>query len=191
VVREFVKAVLAADPEVIVLVDEAYHEFVDDSSYASALPLTEEHHRVFVSRTFSKIYGLAGLRVGYAFGAPATLGKMERLRLNNGVSTLAQIAAVAALEDPAQMRKEQQLNRAGRAFTTKWFTDAGYTVIPSQTNFVLVNIRRDAREFRDACYRQGVAIGRSFPPLTNYSRISIGTMAEMQQAVGVFQRVLG
>lgn len=191
VVREFVKAVLAADPQVIVLVDEAYHEFVDDPSYASALPLTEEHHRVVVSRTFSKIYGLAGLRVGYAFGAPATLGRMERLRLNNGVSTLAQIAAVAALEDPAQMLKEQQLNRAARAFTAKWFTDAGYAVIPSQTNFVLVDVRRDAREFRDACYRQGVAIGRPFPPLTNYSRISIGTMAEMQQAVGVFGRVLG
>lgn len=190
-VTAFVKQALAADPEVIVLVDEAYHEFVDDPAYASALPLTNEHHRVFISRTFSKIYGLAGLRVGYAYGAPATLGKMERLRLNNGVSTLAQLAAVAALEDPEQMRTEQRLNREAREFTTKWFTDAGYTVTPSQTNFVLVDIRRETTAFRDACYRQGVAVGRAFPPLMQHSRISIGTMAEMRQATAVFKRILG
>jgi histidinol-phosphate aminotransferase len=187
----FVRAVLAADPEVIVLVDEAYHEFVDDPAYASLLPMCAEHPRVFVSRTFSKIYGLAGMRVGYAFGQPATLARMDRLRLNNGIGSLAQVAAIAALDDPAQMRTEQEGNRAARAFTTKWFTDAGYRVVPSQTNFVLVDIRRDSSAFRDACRAQGVGVGRPFPPLTNHSRISIGTMAEMQQAVGVFRRVLG
>ena len=187
----FVRAALAADPEVIILVDEAYHEFVDDPNYASMLPLCAEHPRVFVSRTFSKIYGLAGMRIGYAFGQPATLARMDRLRLNNGIGTLAQVAAIAALDDPAQMRKEQEGNRAARAFTTKWFADAGYSVVPSQTNFVLVDIRRDSRTFRDACRAQGVGVGRPFPPLNNHTRISIGTMTEMQQAVGVFRRVLG
>jgi histidinol-phosphate aminotransferase len=187
----FVRAALAADPEVIILVDEAYHEFVDDPNYASMLPLCAEHPRVFVSRTFSKIYGLAGMRIGYALGQPATLARMDRLRLNNGIGALAQVAAIAALDDPAQMRKEQEGNRAARAFTTKWFTDAGYSVVPSQTNFVLVDIRRDSRAFRDACRAQGVGVGRPFPPLNNHTRISIGTMAEMQQAVGVFRRVLG
>lgn len=187
----FVRAALAADPEVVILVDEAYHEFVDDPAYESMLPLCAEHPRVFVSRTFSKIYGLAGMRVGYAFGQSATLARMDRLRLNNGIGMLAQVAAIASLDDPAQMRKEQEANRVARAFTTKWFTDAGYQVIPSQTNFVLVNIRRDSREFRDTCRAQGVGVGRPFPPLNNHTRISIGTMAEMQQAVGVFRRVLG
>lgn len=188
--ESFVRAVLAADPEVVVLVDEAYHEFVDDPSYASMLPLCADDPRVFVSRTFSKIYGLAGMRVGYAFGQPATLAKMDRLRLSNGIGALAQAAAMASLDDPTQMQREQAANREARAFTTKWFTDAGYTVVPSQTNFVLVNIRRDSREFRDVCRAQGAAVGRPFPPLTNYSRISIGTMDEMRRATAIFQRVL-
>ena len=189
-VDTFVRAVLAADPEVVILVDEAYHEFVDDPSYASTLPLIATQPRVFISRTFSKIYGLAGMRVGYAFGQPATLGRMDRLRLSNGVGALAQAAAIASLGEPAQMRREEELNREARAFTARWFTDAGYTVVPSQANFVLVDIRRDCRQFRDACLTQGVAVGRPFPPLTNHTRISIGTMDEMRQAVDVFRRVL-
>ena len=186
----FVRAALAADPEVIILVDEAYHEFVDDPNYASMLPLCADNPRVFVSRTFSKIYGLAGMRVGYAFGQPATLARMDRLRLANGIGALSQAAALASLEDPEQMRREQAMNREVRAFTTKWFTDEGYTVVPSQTNFILVDIRRDSRAFRDACRAQGAAVGRPFPPLTNYSRISMGSMDEMRRATEIFRRVL-
>jgi histidinol-phosphate aminotransferase len=189
-VETFLRAALAADPEVVILVDEAYHEFVHDPAYASALPITATEPRVFVSRTFSKIYGLAGLRVGYAFGAPATLSRMKDWRLPNGIGTLGQVAAIAALEDGAQMRREQELNRTARAFTTRFFTDAGYRVVPSQTNFVLVDVRREAQAFAQACARQQIQVGRTFPPLTNHSRISIGTLAEMERAVDVFRRVL-
>lgn len=190
-VEHFVRTVLDGDPEVIVVVDEAYHEFVDDPAYATMLPLAAKEPRVIVSRTFSKIYGLAGMRIGYAFGQPATLQKMEQLRVPNGVGALASAAAVAALADTAQMRKEQEANRAARAYTVKFFTDAGYDVVPTQTNFMLVNIRRDTREFRDACMRQGVAVGRPFPPLLQHSRISIGKMDEMHRATEVFKRILG
>ncbi len=186
----FLKAALAADPEVVILVDEAYHEFVDDPTYASALPLIATEPRVFVSRTFSKIYGLAGLRIGYAFGQPATLGRMSKYRLGNSIGALAQVAAIASLQDTAQMRQEQAKNRETRAFTTKWFADAGYKVIPSQTNFILVDVRRESRLFREACARLGVAVGRPFPPLTNYSRISMGTLDEMRRAVDVFRQAL-
>lgn len=189
-VERFIAACLAADPEVVILVDEAYHEFVDDPSYASMLPMIATQPRVFVSRTFSKIYGMAGLRVGYAFGQPATLDRMARHRLANGIGALAQSAALAALSDPQAMAREQQFNRDARAFTTRFFTDLGYQVIPSQTNFVLVNVRRDTRQFQEACRTQNVLVGRPFPPLMQWSRISIGTMAEMQRASEVFRRVL-
>lgn len=189
-VTAFVEAALRADPEVIVLVDEAYHEFVSDPAYATAVPLTVKHPRVFVSRTFSKIYGIAGMRLGYALGAPATLTRMERLRLPNGIGGLTQVAGIAALDDPAQLTKEHEANVAARRFTTEWFTNAGYTVVPSQANFVLVNIRRDATAFKDACATQGVLVGRVFPPLTQHSRISIGTIDEMRRAVQIFKRVL-
>ncbi len=186
----FVRAVLAADPEVVVLVDEAYHEFVDDPSYATSLPLIATHPRVVVSRTFSKIYGIAGMRAGYAFGQPATLARMNALRLPNGIGGLTQAAAIAALGDPAQVEKEARLNREALLFTTRFFRDAGYDVVPSQANFVLVHIRRDANEFRTAARAAGVAVGRAFPPLTNHTRISIGTMDEMRRATGILRRVL-
>lgn len=189
-IERFIAACLAADPEVVILVDEAYHEFVGDPSYASMLPMVAAQPRVFVSRTFSKIYGLAGLRVGYAFGQPATLQRMGRHRLPNGIGALAQVAAVAALGDPAAMAREQQLNREVRTFTTKFFADLGYQVIPSQTNFILVNVRRDTREFQEACRQQSVLVGRAFPPLMQWSRISLGTMQEMQRALPLMQRVL-
>ncbi len=190
-IEGFIRAALAADPEVIILVDEAYHEFVDDPSYASALPLIATQPRVFVSRTFSKIYGLAGLRIGYAFGQPATLGRMAPHRVGNGVGALAQVAAVAALADTQQMAREQQLNREAREFTARMFADLGLEVIPSQTNFVLVNVRRDAREFQTACRAEGLIVGRPFPPLTQWSRISIGTMDEMRRAAPAFRKLLG
>lgn len=190
-VERFITAVLAADPEVVILVDEAYHEFVDDPSYASALPIVASQPRVFVSRTFSKIYGLAGLRVGYAFGQPATLERMAAHRVSNGVGALAQVAAVAALADTAQMAREQQLNREARAYTARVFTDLGYQVIPSQTNFVFVNVRRDALAFQAACRTEGLIVGRAFPPMTQWSRVSIGTMDEMRRAAPVFRKLLG
>lgn len=190
-VERFLRAALAADPEVVILVDEAYHEFVDDPSYASALPLIATQPRIFVSRTFSKIYGLAGLRVGYAFGQPATLQRMAPHRVSNGVGALAQVAAVAAMADTQQMAREQQLNREARAFTTRVFTDLGYEVIPSQTNFVFVNVRRDARDFQTACRNEGLIVGRPFPPMNQWSRVSIGTMDEMRRAAPVFRKLLG
>lgn len=186
----FIEAALRADPEVVVLVDEAYHEFVDDPSYATSLPLVARHPRVFVSRTFSKIYGIAGMRAGYAFGQPATLARMNRLRLPNGIGGLTQAAAIAALGDPAQVAKESRQNREALLFTARCFRDAGYTVIPSQANFVLIDIRRNAEEFRTAARAAGVAVGRSFPPLTNHTRISIGTMEEMRRATALLKGVL-
>ncbi|MBA3853486.1 MAG: histidinol-phosphate transaminase [Gemmatimonas sp.] len=190
-IDRFLRAALAADPEVVILVDEAYHEFVDDPSYASALPWVATQPRVFVSRTFSKIYGLAGLRVGYAFGQPATLARMAPHRVSNGVGALAQVAAVAALADTQQMAREQQANREARAFTSSVFTDLGYEVIPSQTNFVFVNVRREAREFQAACRAEGLIVGRPFPPMNQWSRVSIGTMDEMRRAAPVFRKLLG
>lgn len=190
-IDRFLRAALAADPEVVILVDEAYHEFVDDPAYASALPIVATQPRVFISRTFSKIYGLAGLRIGYAFGQPATLQRMAPHRVGNGVGALAQVAAVAALADSAQMAREQQLNREARDYTTRLFRELGYATVPSQTNFVLVNVRRDSREFHAACRAEGLIVGRPFPPLTQWSRISLGTMDEMRRATPVFRKLLG
>jgi histidinol-phosphate aminotransferase len=189
-VRDFIARVNARAPECVVLVDEAYHEYVEDPSYATAVPLALENPRVVVVRTFSKVFGMAGLRVGYAIGRPETLRQMQRHRLPNNVNVLAAAAAIATIPDTKHIDQERRANRAAREFTRGAFERLGYKSVESQTNFLMVPIGRDSREFKDACAKHGVLVGRPFPPLTTHARISIGTMDEMKKAVDVFTQVL-
>jgi histidinol-phosphate aminotransferase len=190
VVRTFIDRVLRETPEITVLVDEAYHEYVDDPGYATMVPLALEHPRVIVARTFSKVYGMAGLRVGYALGRPATMNIIERHILELGVNALGAAAATAALKAKGHVAREQARNRAARDFTRKAFEDLGYACGPSETNFVMVDVKRDPRAFRAACRDRGVMVGRPFPPLETQARITIGTMDEMRRAMPIFKEVL-
>src|SRR5919201_1748375 len=189
-VRDFIAETNRRDPECVVMVDEAYHEFVDDPSYATAIPLALENPKVIVVRTFSKVYGMAGLRAGYAIGRAETLKAMQRHRLPNNLNVLAAAAAIASLPDVAHIEHERQLNREAREFTRRAFESMGFKSTVSNTNFIMVPIGRDSKAFKDACAKQGILVGRPFPPLTTHARISIGTMDEMKKAVAVFRQVL-
>jgi histidinol-phosphate aminotransferase len=145
---------------------------------------------VLVSRTFSKMYGMAGLRVGYAMGQPALLQRLAAWSLPMSVNTIGLHGAIAALEDTGLEARERARNAEARAFTVQRLEALGAKVPTSHANFVMADIGRDCIAFRDACRAQGVAVGRPFPPLSNYSRISIGTMAEMRTACDVFTSVL-
>jgi len=190
-VRDFVARVRAASPETVVLIDEAYHDYVADPGYATAIPLAMTDPRVLVARTFSKAYGIAGLRLGYVVGHEATLERMARFRLNLGISGLAHAAGQALLADPGFTAREGRRNTEAREWTRAAFARIGFPVPVSHTNFIMVNIRRDTRAFRAACGEQGVRVGRPFPPLDTWSRISIGTMDEMRAAMRVFEALLG
>ena len=190
-VKRFVARVMQDSPSTTILVDEAYHEYVDDPSYVTALPLAIENPRVVIARTFSKVYGLAGMRIGYALADPRTIATLAPHALSLGVNQLAAAAAIAGLEARAHIEQERGLNRAARTYTLRALADAGFPAADSQANFLMVNLRRDAQPFRDACKRDGVLVGRPFPPLDTYVRISIGTMDEMRQGMDVFRRVLG
>lgn len=189
-VKEFIAQVNRRAPECIVMVDEAYHEYVADPSYATAIPLALENPKVVVVRTFSKVYGMAGLRAGYAIGRPETLRQMQRHRLPNSINVLAAAAAIATLPDEAHLERERQANTAAREFTRKTFETLGFKSAASNTNFIMVPIGRDSRAFKDACAKHGILVGRPFPPLTTHARISIGTMDEMKKAAEVFRQVL-
>lgn len=191
VVRDFVSQVLARSPRTTVLIDEAYHEYVDDPTYATAIPLALTEPRVLVLRTFSKVHGMAGLRVGYAIARPETIRAMAPFQLQVNVNILGAAAAKASLGATAHIERERKLNREARVYTQAFFEKAGYTVCRSETNFVMVEIRRPIEEFKKACADRGVAIGRPFPPLLTHARISIGTMEEMKKAVEAFAHVLG
>ena len=188
-IEAFVTRARRAAPDAIILIDEAYHEYVEDPSYRSAVELIAEPN-VLVSRTFSKVYGMAGLRVGYALAHPETLARLRGERLGNSVNVLGAAAAVAALNDPGVIAAERRLNREARDFTSAAFARLGYSSVPSHANFVMVDIKGDARAFAQGCRTHGVAVGRPFPPLVRHTRVSIGTMDEMTRAVAVFERVL-
>jgi histidinol-phosphate aminotransferase len=189
-VAGFVGRVLKESPVTYVLVDEAYHHFVDDPGYRTALPLALENPQVIVSRTFSKVYGMAGLRVGYAIARPDTIRALARFRIANNVNVLAAAAAVASLPEEAHVVRQAALNREAREFTIRALAGAGYKVAASAANFVMVDIRRDAKAFQDACRQRGLLVGRPFPPLATHSRITIGTLDEMRRALEIVKSVL-
>ena len=154
------------------------------------MPLALETPNVFVARTFSKAYGMAGMRVGYAIGHADTVKGLARLKMPYNVSVFGIAAAMAALNDAAHIDAERARNTAVRAFTVKALDDLGCKSSASQANFLFTDVGRPAKEFRDACAKQGVVVGRDFPPFEKtHVRISIGTMDEMQKAVaGVPER---
>jgi histidinol-phosphate aminotransferase len=191
-VADFVKRVRAASPETIILIDEAYHDYVTDPNYSSAVDLALSTPNVFVTRTFSKAYGMAGLRIGYAIGHAPTIRRLNDFKLPYGIGTPHIAAMSAALNNPAHLEQERRRNTEVRAFTIKAFADLGFPATDSQSNFIFVNIKRPAASFRDACAAAGVLVARDFPPFEKtHCRITIGTMAEMQRAVDVFRKVLG
>jgi histidinol-phosphate aminotransferase len=186
----FIEALNRASPETTVLVDEAYFEYVEDPAYGTVIPLAVANPRVVVVRTFSKVFGMAGLRAGYAVGRPDALAKMTPWTLGSNVTQLTLVAAVAALEDSAHIAAEVRRNREVKAFTRKFFADGKYAMSAGDANFMMVDVRRSAAAFKSACLRKGVAVGRAFPSLPNHSRITFGTMTEMKKAIGVFRDVL-
>jgi histidinol-phosphate aminotransferase len=190
-VADFIAHVRKASPGTVILVDEAYHEYVDDPAYASVVPMALEYPEVIVSRTFSKVYGLAGLRIGYAVGRPETLQKMAGWRLGNGMNMLGIRAAIAALDDQSWVERGRAANRAGRDYLRRAFEGWGFKVAESQGNFVFADIRRSAEDFAKQCRALGVSVGRPFPPLTTWTRVSMGTEDELRQATDVFRKVLG
>lgn len=190
-VERFVRQILAQSPDTRILIDEAYINYVADGLMETALPLAKEFPNVFISRSFSKAHGLAGMRVGYALGQEATLDAISGAWGMGDVNMLAAVAALTAFEDHEHIAWERDENARVRAFTTGVFTDLGYEVPPSQTNHLFVNIRMPAAKFREACLAQKVSVGRDFPPLQNsHCRISLGSMEEMEIAAAIFRSVL-
>jgi histidinol-phosphate aminotransferase len=191
-VAAFVDKVKSQSPSTAILLDEAYIDYATDPSVGAGIAPALEHSDVFIARTFSKAYGMAGLRLGYAAGKTETLAKLRSAWGLGDVNVLTASAAVASLNDPAHMTQEREENRQIREFTINAFKEMGHEAGDSQTNFLFVNIGRPARDFREACAARGVRVARDFPPMEKtHARISIGTMDEMRRAVAVFRDVLG
>jgi len=190
-VADMVERIRKASPSTVILIDEAYHDYVTDPSYETAIPLALSTPNVFVARTFSKAYGMAGMRIGYGIGMVDTMKPLAALKMPYNVSVFGVAAAIASLNDPQHIEDERNRNTEVRAFTMQALRDMGAKPADSQGNFIFADIGRPAAEFRDACAKQGVMVGRDFPPFEKtHCRISVGTMDEMRKAVDVFRAAL-
>jgi histidinol-phosphate aminotransferase len=189
-VTDFVAQVRKVNADAYILIDEAYGDLVDDPGFASATPLLKNDKKIIISRTFSKIHGMAGLRVGYAIGQPDTLSLLKKNFSMGNLAVTSIVAATASMNDIENMKKQKALNRDTRAATRQAFEKAGFTVLPSEANFIMVDIKRDVREYQNACRQAGVMIARPFPPLNTHARITIGTTEEMQKATPILLSLL-
>src|SRR5437762_2796648 len=193
--RDFLSKLNSASPETTVLVDEAYFDYVTDPDHETHVPVALENPRVIVARTFSKAYGMAGLRQGYAIAHKDTIQKMRQWVGSSGTGSLnvfgMAAATVAIGQDASFTTNERNRNKAVRDMVTKWFADRGMKPTDCQANFMFVNIGTPAKAFREACRAKGVMVARDFPPFEKtMARISLGTMEEMTRAVQVFGEVL-
>lgn len=193
--REYFAKVNRESPETTILVDEAYFDYVTDPDHDTHIPIAVENPRILVARTFSKAYGMAGLRMGYAIGHKDTIKKMADWDGGTGTGSLNVLALHAGLaaiqQDASFTAAERARNKAVRDFTMNWFAERGMKPTNSQANFMFVDVGRPAKEFRDACRKKGIAVARDFPPFEKtHCRLSFGTMEEMKKAVAVFGEVL-
>lgn len=177
--------------DIIVVVDEAYFEYVDEPGYPNAMQWVGEFPNLLVTRTFSKAYGLASLRVGYGVSQPDLADVLNRVRQPFNVNSLALAAAVAALDDEAHLAKAVTLNREGMQQLATGLEKLGLEIIPSVANFISVNVGRDPAGIYEALLREGVIVR----PVDNYGlpghlRISIGLPEENQRCLDALARVL-
>ena len=185
--RDFIGKV---PPETMVLVDEAYFHYADSPDYESVIPLVKDHPNLIVSRTFSKIYGMAGLRCGYCVAQKETIERMRRQQMWDSVNCMALAAATASIDDLDHVPNGQRLNKEAKTFTTSELEKMGYKIIPSQANFIMFDCKRPVVPLIKAMKEQNVHVGRLFPALPNHMRLTIGKKAEMETFLAAFREVV-
>jgi len=177
-------------PNVIVVIDEAYCEFADEKDFPRSLELMKRHKNVLVMRTFSKIVGMAGLRLGYAFGGDEMIDILNRVRPPFNVNSIAQAGAVAALDDEAHIKKTQELVREGKLFLYNSFDELKLKYIRSASNFILVKVGK-AHDLFTALLKKGVII-RALDAfdMPEYIRVTVGTAEQNKRFIENLKEVV-
>jgi len=184
------KFLARVSPDVLLIVDEAYFEYVTDADYPDSLQYHTPDRALLTLRTFSKLYGLAGLRVGYGVGPAELIGMMQRVRQPFNVNAAAQWAALAALDDAAHVERSLTVNRLGRDFLEGEFRRLNLDFVPSHANFVLVRVGKGQEVFQQLL-AQGVIVrpmgGYRFP---QHIRVTVGTMEQNERFIEALQQVI-
>lgn len=189
--KEELRAFIAnTPPATMILVDEAYFHYAESPDYESVIPLLKDHPNLIVARTFSKIYGMAGLRCGYAVAQKETLTRMRPRQMWDSVNCLALAAAIASLDDPGQVTNGRRLNSEVKGFVTYELDAIGFKSIPSQANFIMFDVKRPVAPVIAALRERKVQVGRVFPTLPNHLRLTIGKKTEMDAFLAAFRQVV-
>jgi histidinol-phosphate aminotransferase len=178
--------------DVLVVFDEAYYEYITDAEYPETLQYVRDKRNVMVLRTFSKVYSLAGLRVGYGIAKPGIIEYFNRVRLPFNVTHVAQAAAMASLDDDEQVPKARAVNDEGMVYLRESFERLGLEVVPdSRTNFLLVNLKRDGVEFCRKLEEMGLILRpmKAFRLTDEYVRVTVGLPHENQKLVQGFEKI--
>ena len=187
VVREFIAKVAG---QTMILVDEAYFHYADSPDYESVIPLVKDHPNLIVARTFSKIYGMAGLRCGYCVAQKETIEQMRAHQMWDSVNIMALAAAIANLNDSNQVPNGRRLTGEAKAFTISELEKLGCKSIPSQANFIMIDVKRPVVPLIQALKQRNVHVGRLFPALPNHMRLTIGKKSEMETFLAAFRQVV-
>jgi histidinol-phosphate aminotransferase len=183
-----VESLLARVPgHVIVVFDEAYFEYVRNQRFPDSMAFVKQGRNVIVLRTFSKIYGLAGLRIGYGVAPMEITNFLNRVRPPFNANSLAQRAALAALGDDEHVARSRAVNAAGMEQMVKGLTSLGFAPIPSEANFVYVDVGRDGRAVFEAMLREGIIVRHIEGPMI---RVTIGLEEENKECLAALKRVL-
>jgi histidinol-phosphate aminotransferase len=186
-IRDFIAK---TSPETMILVDEAYFHYADSSDYETVIPLVKDHPNLIVARTFSKIYGMAGLRCGYCIAQPETIKRMHGFQMWDSVNIMALAAASASLDDEAQVTNGRKMNSEAKSYTLAELEKMGLKSIPSQANFIMFDCKKPVVPIIKAMKDKNVAVGRLFPAYPTHMRLTIGKREEMQAFVSAFKQVM-
>lgn len=189
VTKREMKQLLDGLPEDMpVLIDEAYHHFVNDSDYATSIPYVLEGRPVIVARTFSKIAALAGARLGYVVAPRELIAKMRNYQTGT-VNAMVKWGGVAALKDTAAQERIKKVNIELREKAVRDLKALGYESIPSEGNFFMVHIKRPVQPVIEEFRQRKVLVGRPFPPMLEHLRVSVGTPDEMARFQVAFKEI--
>ena len=180
----------SANPSTIILVDEAYHHYAASPAYESVIPMIASRPNLIVARTFSKIYGMDGLRAGYAIAHPDVVKKLDAQKAWDSMNVMALVAARASLADTAHVAEGRKKNAETKRDLLARLAKLGYKVVPSETNFVMIDLGREVKPVIGALRERKVQVGRLFPAMPKHLRVTIGTPEEMERFMEAFAGVV-
>ncbi len=184
----WIRACAAEKAPVFFLVDEAYAEFVQDPAFESGYVLVREGlANLAVARTFSKLYAMAGMRLGYGIAAPSVLSECEKFLCADGMNYAAVVAGIATINDKAYLDLSLSAMNLSRAIVTKALDELGIRWLPSNANFIFHELKGETAEYQKRMAERFVKVGRPFPPCTTWNRLSLGTPGEMKAFVKVLK----